>query len=253
LFDNGTLTMNRFLYYLIPIFFIGTTFAETRDPNETSLYPAYSNKIITDSILTLSQNGQEVSSKSSLYLQFNTSGLFSSLNDWKIQLHLSDGTHPSSNCFVLGAEGGWVINQYFQIGIGYEFFFTTKVSTIETSGDQVNSTFFYGSLRASTVLESIPELYFFGGMDIGSITATEAVENYYSSGRNFNRIGTTTAYRLMIGAQYYLIDNWSIMAGTGYLFGKVNKVTVDGQTWPNFSLDLSGFTLRFAVNYHFPL
>jgi opacity protein-like surface antigen len=245
--------MVRFLYYFIPIFFIGTAFAESHDPKETSDYPAHSGKIISDSISTLSQNEQEGSSKSSLYVQFNTSGLFSSLNDWKIQLHLSDGTHPSSNCMVFGAEGGWVMNKYFQIGIGYEFFFTTKVSTIETPGDQVNSTFFYGSLRASTVLESIPELYFFGGMDIGSITATEVIDNYFYSGRNFNRIGTTSAYRLMIGAQYYLIDNWSIMAGTGYLFSKANKVTVDGQTWPNFSLDLSGFTLRFGVNYHFPL
>jgi hypothetical protein len=198
--------MNRFLYYFIPLFFIGTVFAENRDPKETSVDSAHSGKIITDSIPTLSQSGQEGSSKSSLYLQFNTSGLFSSLTDWKIQLHLSDGTHPSSNCIVFGAEGGCVINNYFQIGIGYEFFFTTKVSTIETSGDQVNSTFFYGSLRAGTVLESIPELYLFGGMDIGSITTTEVIENYYYSGRNFNRIGTTTAYRLMIGAQYYIIE-----------------------------------------------
>jgi hypothetical protein len=43
------------------------------------------------------------------------------------------------------------------------------------------------------------------------------------------------------------------MAGTGYLFGKVNNVTGANQTWPNFSLDLSGFALRFAVNYHFPM
>jgi len=245
--------MNRFLYYLIPFFFIGTAFAENHDPKETSLDPAHSEITITDSIPTLSQTGQEGSSKSSLYVQFNTSGLFSSLNDWKIQLHMSDGTHPSPNCFVFGAEGGYIINEYFQIGIGYEFFFTTKVSTIETPGDQVNCTFFYGSLKASTALESIPELYLFGGMDIGSITATEVIENYYYSGRNFNKIGTTISYRLMIGAQYYIIDNWSIMAGTGYLFSKVNNVTVDGQPWPNFSLNLSGFTLRFAVNYHFPL
>ena len=253
MFDNETLIMNRFIYYLIPFFFIGTAFAENHDPKNTSVDPAHSEKIITDSSPTLSQNEEEGSSKSSLYLQFNTSGLFSSLTDWKILLHLSDGTHPSSSCMGFGAESGWVINKYFQIGIGYEFFFTTKVSTIETPGDQVNGTFFYGSLRASTVLESIPELYFFGGMDIGSIAASEVVENYYYSGRSFNRIGTTTAYRLMIGAQYYIIDNWSIMAGTGYLFGKVNKVTVDGQALPNYSLDLSGFTLRFAVNYHFPL
>ncbi len=115
-------------------------------------------------------------------------------------------------------------------------------------GDQVNSTFFYGSLKASTALESIPKLFLFGGVDIGSIKATEVIENY-----NFDRVGTTSAYRLTAGAQYYLIDNWSIMAGMGYLFGKVKTVTVDGQTLPDFSLDLSGFTIRFAVNYHFPL
>jgi|WetSurMetagenome_2_1015567.scaffolds.fasta_scaffold13923_4 hypothetical protein len=235
--------MNRFLCFVIPIFLIGTTFAENHDSRKSS----------ADSIITRAQNEQEGSSRSSLYIQFNTSGLLSSLTDWKNQLHLPDETHPSSNCFVLGAEGGWVINQHFQIGIGYEFFFTTKVSTIESSGDQVNSTFFYGSLKASTALESIPELYLFSALDIGSMKATEVIENYYYSGRNFNRIGSTTAYRLTIGAQYYLIDNWSIMAGTGYLIGKTSNVTVDGQPWPNFSLDLSGFTFRFAVNYHFPL
>ncbi len=243
--------MNQFLYYFIPFVLIGTTFAESRDSKQTTVDPTDSYITLTDSISTLTQNEQEGSSKSSLYIQFNTSGLFSSLTDWKIQLHLPDGTHPSSNCFVLGAEGGWVINKSFQIGLGYEFFFTTKVSTIETSGDQVNSTFFYGTLRAGRVLESIPELYLFGSMDIGSVAVTEVMENYH--GQNFSKIGTTTAYRLTIGAQYYLIDNWSIMAGTGYLFSKVNNVTVDGQTWPNFSLDLSGFTFRFAVNYHFPL
>jgi opacity protein-like surface antigen len=100
-------------------------------------------------------------------------------------------------------------------------------------------------------LESVQDLSLFAGIDIGSLSATEVMENYY--GLDINKIGSTTAYRFMLGAQYYLIDNWSIMAGTGYLFSKVNKVTVDGQTWPNFSLDLSGFTLRFAVNYHFQL
>jgi hypothetical protein len=70
---------------------------------------------------------------------------------------------------------------------------------------------------------------------------------------NFEKTGSTTAYRFMLGAQYFIIENWSIMAGAGYFFGKVNKVTVDGQTWPNFTLDMSGFILRFVVNYHFSL
>lgn len=78
------------------------------------------------------------------------------------------------------------------------------------------------------------------------------MENYIL--HNYERTGRTIAYRLNIGAQYYLLDNWSIMVGAGYLFGKVDEITANnGQTWPNFALDLSGFMLRFAVNYHFPL
>jgi long-subunit fatty acid transport protein len=173
------------------------------------------------------------------------------LTDWKNQNLQLDGTSPSTKSFIFGAECGCVINKYVQVGFGYEYFFTTKVSTQEATGDQINSTFFYGSIRAEMPLESVPDLSLFAGLDIGSITATEVLENY--SGLDFNRAGLITGYRVMLGAQYFLIDSWSIMAGGGYLFGKVNKVTVDGQTWPNYSLDLSGFVLRFAVNYHFQL
>jgi hypothetical protein len=244
-------TISNLIVFSVLFFQMSPVLAENHNPTEKSFYPAHSeNEIIAGA---LSQNEQKEIAKSSLYLQFNTSGLFSSLSDWKSQLHMSDGTHPSSSCIVFGAEGGWVINEVLQIGVGYEFFFTTKVTANETPGDQVNSTFFYGSLKASTAIESVPELYLFGSLDIGSIKATEVIENYYYSGRSLDRVGTTNAYRFTAGAQYYLLDNWSIMAGTGYLFGKVKTVTVDGQTWPNFSLDLSGFTLRFAVNYHFPL
>jgi hypothetical protein len=243
--------MNRLLLYLFPFFVIGIAFAGGGNLKEISPDPAYSGGINSQFVLPRSQNEQEGSSKSNLYLQFNASGLFPSLADWKNQLHLSDGTHPSSSCIVFGGECGCVIYKIIQIGVGYEFFFTTKVSTRETSGDQVSSTFFYGSFKIGTMLESIPELYLFGSLDIGSISATEAMENYIV--QNFEKTGTTTAYRLMIGAQYYTIDNWSITAGTGYLFGKVSKVTASGQPLPNFSLDLSGFMLRVAINYHIPI
>jgi hypothetical protein len=242
--------MNRFLYYLIPLFFIGTAFAESRDPKETSVDPAHSGKIITDSIPTLSQNGQSESSNN-LYLQFNTSGLYPSLTDWKNQFHLSDGTRPSVSCIVFGAEAGWVANRYIQVSIGYEFFFTTKVTTVEATGDQINSTFFYGSIRGCMPLESVQDLSLFGSIEVGSLSATEVMENYF--GLNYNKTGSTITYRFMLGAQYFMIDNWSIMAGVGYLFGKVNNVRDDRQTLPNITLDLSGFVLRFAVNYHFPL
>ena len=164
---------------------------------------------------------------------------------------MPDGTHPSGTNIVFGAEAGCVINSSIQVAMGYEFFFTTKVSTIETSGDQINSTFFYGSLRGSLPLESVQNLTLFGSIDVGSLSATEVMENYY--GQNFNKTGSVTAYRFMAGSQYYMTENWSIMAGAGYFLGKINNVTVDGQTWPNFSLNLSGLILRFAVNYHIPL
>jgi hypothetical protein len=242
--------MNRFLYYLIPLLFIGTAYAGSRDLKETSVDPAHSGNIIVDSITSFSQNGQSESSNT-LYLQFNTSGLYPSLTDWKNQFHLSDGTRPSVSCIVFGAEAGWVANRYIQVSIGYEFFFTTKVTTVEATGDQINSTFFYGSIRGCMPLESVKDLSLFGSIEVGSLSATEVMENYF--GINYNKTGSTITYRFMIGAQYFMIDNWSIMAGAGYLFGKVNNVRDDRQTLPNTTLDLSGFVLRFAVNYHFPL
>ena len=186
----------------------------------------------------------------------NTSGLFSLLKDWKNQNLLPDGTNPATLSTIFGAEFGYVVNKYVQLGIGYELFFTTKVTTQLASGDQINSTFFYGSIRAKMPLESVSDLSLFAGLDIGSMKVTEVLENY--DGLDFDRSGSTTGYRVMLGAQYFLIDHWSIMASGGYLFGKVSKVTTSGQAvvsqvWPNYSLDLSGFIIRFAVNYHIPL
>ena len=193
------------------------------------------------------QNVQVESSMSSIYLQFNISGLYSWLKDWKNQIQ-QYGTNPSTMSMTFGAEGGFVINRYVQIGCGYEFFFAPKVSTDQIAGDQVNSTFFYGSVRAEMPLESVSNLSLFADFDIGSVTATEVLEEY-----NLNRTGSTTGYRVMLGAQYFLVDNWSIMADVGYLFGKVNNVSGGEQTPQGYSLDVSGFTMRFAVNYHIPL
>jgi opacity protein-like surface antigen len=243
--------MHRVLSYAAPIVLLGISFALGQVKSELSPALSFYSETKALVIQDQSQNEQSENSKSSLYIQFNTSGLYSSLTDWKNQLHLSDGTHPSGINITFGTEAGWIINKYIQVGIGYEFFFTTKISAIEADGDQINSTYLYGSFRGSIPLESVRNLSLFGNIDIGSLSATEVLENYH--GFNFDKIGSATAYRFMVGAQYYLIDNWSIMAGTGYFFGKVNNVTANGQTWPNFSLDLSGFTLRFAVNYHFQL
>ncbi len=244
--------MHRFLFYLILIIIFGISYSHGGEPKEISFDQTPDSKISTRIYQDQSQTEQTESSKSSIYFQFSTSGLYSLLTDWKNQNLQTDGTTPSTKSFVFGAECGCVINKYIQVGFGYEYFFTTKVSTQEATGDQINSTFFYGSIKAEMPLESVPDLSLFIDLDIGSISATEVLENYGEE-LDFNRTGSTTGYRFMLGAQYFMTDNWSIMAGGGYLFGKVNKVTVGGQTWPNYSLDLSGFTMRFAVNYHIPL
>jgi len=243
--------MQRILFFLVAIILFRPSFASGQERKEPPSHFFTRGDIKALSIQDQPPNEQFESSKSSIYLQFNTSGLYPSLTDWKNQLHLADGTHPSGTNIVFGAEGGWIISRYIQAAIGYEFFFTTKVSTIETTGDQIISTYFYGSLRGTLPLESVQNLSLFGSIDVGSLSATEEMDNYIR--QNFSKTGSTTAYRITLGAQYFLIDNWSITAGTGYLFGKVNNITADGQPWPNFSLDLSGIILRFTVNYHFPL
>jgi opacity protein-like surface antigen len=239
--------MHRFLFYLVLIIFLATFHVVGKEKNESSSIGEMNTPAIQDQ----SKNEQSESSMSSIYLQFNISGLYSWLTDWKNQNLQTNGTSPSTKSIIFGGECGYIINKYVQIGFGYEYFFTTKVATQLATGDQINSTFFYGSLKAEMPLESVTNLSLFIGLDIGSVTATEVLENY--GGLDFNRAGSSTGYRVMLGAQYFLIDNWSIMAGGGYLLGKVNNVIVDGRIWPNYSLDLSGFTIKFAVNYHFPL
>jgi hypothetical protein len=247
--------MRRFLFYMAPIILFGISHAVGEERNKLLSLPSSAEEINATTIQDQSQKEQHESSKSSLYLQLNMSGLFSLLTDWKNQNLLPDGTNPATMSTIFGAECGCVINKYVQIGVGYEFFFTTKVATQLASGDQINSTFFYGSIKVEMPLESISDLSLFTDLDIGSIKATEVLENY--GGLDFNRTGSTTGYRVMLGAQYFMIDNWSIMAEAGYLFGKVNNVTangqaVAGQVWPNYTLDLSGFIIKFAVNYHIP-
>lgn len=136
--ENKIKIMRRILFFFITALIFETSYSQEGKPKD---YP--SGQL---------QDKQTVRLKGSIYLQFNTSALFSSLTAWKNQLHMPDGTHPSSNFMIFGGEGGYIINRYIQAGIGYEFLFTSKVSTIETSGDQITSTFFYGSLKVVLIL-----------------------------------------------------------------------------------------------------
>jgi hypothetical protein len=240
--------MNRLFHYVIPLILSGLSHAIGGESKGQLYHPASSADTNAVSLSVQSPDSSFAYGQNSIYLQFNTSGLYPSLTDWKNQLHLSDGSHPSGTNIVFGAEAGYGINEYIQIGIGYEYFFTTKVATVEATGDQINSTFLYGSLRGGISIASDYDLLLYGCIDAGSLAVTEVMENYY--GQDFSKTGSTTAYRLMIGVQHYMTNEWSIMAGAGYVRGRVNDVTVNGRPWPNFSLDLSGLVLRFAVNYH---
>jgi hypothetical protein len=190
----------------------------------------------------------------SIYIQLNANALFASLKDWKNRLYLSDGTHPSSICTVFGGELGAVINDHVQIGTGCELFFTPSVNAVAPSPnltDQITGSFFYGSLRIGSfpALESTNGLFLFVGGDVGTLHATESLENYYTP--NSEITGSTFAYRLKGGAQYYPLDNWSIAVEAGYLAAKITNVT--NQPSADYALNFSGFEFRFAVNYHIPL
>jgi opacity protein-like surface antigen len=243
--------VNHLSISLVCLLFFGRLFAANENTIKLSNDSLSSSRSQNDTEKILPGLSQGQKYYGSIYFQFNVSALFADLTKWKNSLHQNNGSHPSSNFMVFGGECGWVINKYLQIGAGYEFLFTSKVTTIEVSGDQINSTYLYGSLKIGMPLRSIPELLLFGSIDVGSLSATEVMERYII--QNFERSGTTTAYRFMIGAQYYSSENWSITVGTGYLSGNIDKITAYGATFPDFSLDLSGIIIRGMVNYHIPL
>ena len=201
--------MRRFLFVL-PFVIMEIASAEEPPSAKSSPFSSWYEKIDNELSLTHPSG--------SIYLQFNTNGLYPSLTDWKNQLHLSDGSHPSGTNTVFGAQAGFVLDRYVQGGIGYEFFFTTKVATAEASGDHITSRFFYGTARGTLPLESVPGLSLIGTFDVGILSATEAMENYYGS--DYNKTGSTTAFRSTVGAQYYMTENWSVIADAGYLDGK---------------------------------
>ncbi len=187
----------------------------------------------------------------SVFVQLNANALFASLKDWKNQLYLSDGTHPSSICTVFGGELGCVFSSHFQIGLGYELFFSPSVDAVAPSPnltDQITGSFAYGTLKAGSSLESVPELFIFGAVDVGTLKATESLDNY--GGFNFERTGKSLAYRLKAGAQYYTSETWSVNLEAGYLVGKMTNVS--GSVIGPYALDFSGIEVRFAVNYHIP-
>jgi hypothetical protein len=231
--------MNRLLVFLIFLFYSGILQAGESNTQNLS----------QDTVKYFEVSGSN-QFRRSIYIQFNVSTLYANLGDWQLPLHKPDGTHPSSNCTVFGGEAGWVINRYFQVGIGYEFFFTSKANTIEVAGDQISGTFLYGSLKIGFIPKSIQKLYLFGSLDVGSLSATESMDNYIVL--NFERGGKTTAFRFMTGAQYYASENWSIAAGIGYLSGNIREVKAFGTTLSNISFNLSGLVLRASVNYHIP-
>jgi hypothetical protein len=209
---------------------------------------------VTTEISNSSKENQIMRLRCGFSFQFNTSALLASLYDWKNQLYLPDGTHPSSTCMVFGGVVSYFINPMFEIGVGYEAFFTPQVNATKSGvnlDDQITGTFFYGSIGAGDVLESTPNLFLFGGMDCGILKAMESMENF--GGINYDATGETIAYRLKTGAQYYTSESWSVTVEASYLLGKVSKISVSGQPLSQFTFNFNGIEFRGAVNYHIPL
>ena len=103
--------MNRILFYLTPIVLCGILFAQGQEMEELSPHLLSDGNIKAINIQDQPQNVQVESSMSSIYLQFNISGLYSWLKDWKNQIQ-QYGTNPSTMSMTFGAEGGFVINRY---------------------------------------------------------------------------------------------------------------------------------------------
>ena len=195
---------------------------------------------------------QPAAGSSNFYIQLNASALFASLIDWKNQIYTSGGSHPSTSCTVFGLESGVVLNRYFVVGAGYEYFFAPSATGTESSlsvTDQVSGSFFYGSLRAGIRPESIPELYISLGIDAGTMTASESLQLFIG---NYDRSGSSIAERLKLGVQYYATPDWSLSLEGGYLFGKVKNITGTG-VLQNYIIDFSGIEFRGGVSYHIPL
>ena len=187
-----------------------------------------------------------------LRLQFGVH--YASLDTWKSSFVITSGQETPSTGLMYGSEIGYDFGKIIQITLGYEGFSSQKVqidNTSPTFSTRVFYSFLYGTIRAGDFLASTPALYLYGAFDLGSLKGT--VTEDYSNSTSIEGIGNTMGFRIKGGGEYFFNGNWSTTAEIGYLIGKINQITLLGQTVPQYDLNFSGLSLIVAFSYHIPL
>ena len=192
--------------------------------------------------------------KASFFLRAQLAAHFASLDTWKSAFVVTSGEGSPSSGSAYGGEFGYAFSSILQVGAGYEVFATREVkieNTSPTFTTKASYSFLYGTVRAGDFWPSLPTLYIYGGVDLGSLKGT--VSEAYSNGITIEGTGTTMAYRIKGGGEYFFDGNWSMSIELGYLIGKVDKISLLGQNIPGYDLDFSGASLIFVFSYHIPL
>lgn len=184
----------------------------------------------------------------SIFVALHISNHAPALSEWKNQF--TGGTIQTQG-FIAGLEAGYVANSNLMLAAGYEIFSTPTVevrATSPTLDDFASYTFLYGSLLAGGRPSSTPELFIYGGADVGSLTGTEGIRNL--NGLDMDATNSLPAYRLKAGARYWTSGSFVVISEAGYLQAKVRDLKLLGTTVPNFALDFSGLFYRFGVSFH---
>ena len=191
--------------------------------------------------------------KENIYLSSSMSVHIASLQDWRKQFPGISETALSTLGFNNGLELGDVLSRMVRISVMYESFKFRKVNIAypESFKDQVLATFLSGGIKIGFSPRTLPALYIYGGGDLGSLKGTEKIEDY--EGYDYECSGSTLGFRLKIGADYFISDNYSISVEIGSLSAKVTNLKLLGQTIPNYTLDFSGFSILVGTTVHFPV
>jgi len=190
----------------------------------------------------------------SVFLMFHLDAHYASLNDWSKQFYSTNGQPVETSGLIWGAEIGYAASDRIALCVGAESFSTPTLTINQTSPsfeDYAGYTFIYGSVHFGGRPKTLPELFIYGGIDLGSLTGKEVVKNF--NGIDFEGGNTKFAQRFKAGMQYMTSNRFSITSEIGYLAANVKEVEVLGNVVPNYSLDFSGLFIRAGFSYHIPL
>ena len=189
-----------------------------------------------------------------LFARLRLAAHYASLSKWENQFSFSGNQESPSSGFLIGGELGYAFRHILQLGAGYEYFSTREVkieNVSPTFTDGVSYTFLYGNIRAGDFLSSLPRLYLYASAGAGSLKATEKIA--YSDGVTVEGSGSSFAFRVGGGAEYFVSGTWSMSTEIDYLAGNVTDVRVLGRGVSGYELDCSGVSILFAVSFHIPL